>query len=142
MASKFSPAKKSNKTPAVCHKGMFALPIVYVDGLPKSLTVFCSSGDTSGYERIAESFRLFWDAANARWRGASAETGVNIEAIITPIPGVNNYELELNVRDGQAVLESYAWDDQVIPPGPPFDSGLLIRPAGPLDPELQLHAIN
>ena len=142
MSSKFNPSRKSNKTPAVCRKGMFALPIVYVAGLPTSLTVFASSEATSGYEPIAESFRLFWEPALARWRGASAENGNNIEAIITQIPGKDNYELEINIRLDGAVLESYAWDDQVIPPGPPFDSGLLIRPAGPTAPELQLHAIN
>jgi len=142
MATKFSPAKKSNKTPAVCRKGMFALPVVYVAGLPTSLTVFASSSGTSGYDPISQSFRLFWDAALARWRGTSAENGINIEVIVTPIPGDNNYEIEINIRDGQAVLDTFAWDDQVIEPGPPFDSGLLIRPAAGGDPEFQAHVIN
>lgn len=142
MASKFNPAGKSTKRPAVCRKGLFPLPMVYVAGLPTSLTVFCSSDETSGYNQISESFRLFWDPVLARWRGASAENGPNIQVIVDQEPGEDMYDITINIRQDDAILEQYTWADQRIPAGPPFDSGLLNRPAGVGIPGLNLHAIN
>ncbi|GAH83092.1 unnamed protein product [marine sediment metagenome] len=118
------------------------MPSVYVDGLPTSLSCFCLATKSSGYDRIAESFRLFWQPGPRHWRGASAESGRNVEAIVTVRPGENNYELEVNVRDGQAVIGHYAWDNVGIKPGPPWDSGLLRRPPGPAVPGFELHVLN
>ena len=121
---------------------MFALPIIYVAGLPTSLTVFASTEATSGYDRIAESFRLFWNAAHNEWVGASSLDGFNLKVFIDKQPGNNIYDVTLQVRDGLSIQEQYTWPDQVIPPGPPFDTALFIRPAGPTAPTLELHAIN
>lgn len=142
MSTKHSPAKKSTKTPSICRKGVVGLPSVYVDGLPTSLSCFGLATYTSGYRQIAESFRLFWNPAAKHWRGASAETGRNMEAIVTPLAETDRYELELNVRDSDLVIGHFAWDNVHIDAGPPWNSGLLTRPPAPAVPGFKLHVLN
>lgn len=142
MSTKFAPAKKSTKRPAVCRKGAVGLPAAYVGGIPASLSVFCLATQTSGYDRIAESFRLIWDPANKAYYGASAQTGLNLYAIVHPLPAKDMYDLHLYVRQDQLPIGQHFWDDVHIAAGPPWDSGLLNHPPIGGAGGFQLHALN
>jgi len=142
MSTKFSPAKKNTRPPAICRKGAVGLPPAYVGGLPTSLTCYAAATKTSGYDNIAQSFQLVWEPARARWRGAASETGANIEATVHGVAVDDTYELEIFVRDGSSILGTYAWEDHVITPGPPFDSGLLRRPPVPPLAGFSIHVMN
>lgn len=142
MSTKHNPAAKSTKRPAICRKGVVGLPVAYVAGRPTSLSCFCLATETSGYARIAESFRIFWDPARRHWIGASSESGRNLEAIVTALPTLDHYEFEINVRDGDTVIGHFAWDDVRVDAGPPWNSGLLQRPPAPTVPGFEMHVLN
>lgn len=142
MSTKHNPAKKSRKTPAVCRKGPVGLPSVYVAGLPSSLTCFAKWTETYPAMHIAESFRLQRDPLLAGWSGASGEHGLNLQVMITERPAKDTYLLELILRDGPAELDVVDWDNVVIAPGPPFNSGLLQARPLPPTPQSELHVFN
>ncbi len=142
MTSKLSSSRTGRKLPAVCRPYLLGLPLAYVAGLPTRLSCFALATETSGYDRIADSFPLTWDTVLNHWSGDSGQPPRNIQVIVTPLPAENRFEFELNVRHNDLVIGHFAWDSVHVAPGPPWDSGLLSHHPGPPAAGFEVHVLD
>lgn len=130
MSSRFS-GKQTIKLPAVCHKELYDLPLVYATPLPSQLSVVAIWKDAAAAIDIAESFPLFFNASANTWTGQSGNEGLVLAVTIAIMPPVDTYDLLLELRRGTTVLDDDSWHDQIIAPPRPFNSGLLFHDYGP-----------
>lgn len=141
VSSRFS-GKQTVKLPAVCHKELYDLPLVYAKPLPTQLSVLAIWKDTTTPADVAESFPLFWNAAIPGWAGQSGNTGLNLAVTIAVLPAADTYDLSLQLRNGTALLDDDSWHGQTIAPPRPFDSGLLFHDYGPPTDYNEIRVLN
>lgn len=142
MSTKFGPAIKPRKTPLVCRATLFNFPATYVLGVPTGLTVFAKWNQDSPDIHFAESWTLPRDEALPGWGGVSSATGMRFEIEVEQLPEANHYSITLRVFNDDELLGSYEWPDVEIPPGPPFDSGILRIPESDRPPDIEVHVLD
>lgn len=122
VSSRFA-SRRLIKTPAVCHKELYGLPLPYDDGPPRSLSALAIWHEAVRPVYLAETFRLIYDAGIPGWTGQSDDVGFNLVVVLRITATPNTYDIEIVLRIDTAVLDDDSWHAVTIPPGPPFDSG-------------------
>ena len=141
VSSRFS-GKQTIKIPAVCHKELYGLPLVYPTPLPTQLSVLAVWRDPLIPVNLAESFALLYNASAKEWTGQSGNTGRNLAVRIAVQPAADTYDFFITLRTGTAVLDDDSWHGQIVTPARPFDAGILRHDYGYPNDYNELRVLN
>lgn len=140
-SSKFA-GKQTIKLPAVCHKQLIGLPPDYANGEPNQLTAYGAWQQDAIGIHTAESFQLLPGPAPGTWTGWSSESGLNLAASVVQQGTTDYFNFVLYLREGTYTLDDVDWNDVLLQPRPPFDSGLLTSHYWPPYPSTQLQVVD
>lgn len=140
-SSKFA-GKSTIKLPAVCHKSLIGLKPDYATGEPNHLTALATWKQLNfGYD-LAESFPLHAGPGPGAWTGWSDQVGLNLAASVHQMGPTDYFTFVLYIRMDTGTINSVDWDDVLLAPRPPFDSGLLASHYLPPYPDTTLHVVD
>lgn len=125
MSSKFAQGTMPAKLPPWCIKPRPDLPTGFVNGTPTGLTAVAYWTDTPNDIAIAESFRLYYDAALPGWIGQSGRYRLNLKLSVLILPAPDTYDFLLELRQDLTPIDDDSWHDVTIQTPPPWNSGVL-----------------
>jgi len=113
-----------------------------IAGKPIRLTVFArwKQDHCAVNVDMIESFQLSYDAANTDWYGSSSNEGPNLAIEIATLDEENHYDIELQLRNGRTIIDSFTWHAVHVPDVRPWDTGPLLHTINAEQWFYQLHA--
>lgn len=132
MTSKFTSRSAPGYWPPWCYDAPTARTPDYIDDDPSVLiaaVLFRTRLSDVDYH-ASESFSCVFNKDAREYFGESLNAGVRVELEIQAQPAHHRYRPALTLWDGDAYLTGVRWHWLEIAPGPPFDSGFLVKHIG------------
>lgn len=74
---------------------------------------------------LIESFQLSLNPATKDWHGYSSNVGPNLAIEVASLAEKDRYDIELMLRNGEAIVDSFTWHNVHVRDVRPFDTGRL-----------------
>lgn len=133
MGSYFSQGTKRRGSPAYCKKGKREnVPPTHL-GDPVNLNAYATWEDvgSEGPFSLTQTISLQLNQSATGWEGSSADSGENLELIVTKTGDPGFVDVELHLRDGLRILDQQFWSLVDHNFRPPWGTTIVMRDRGP-----------